>query len=80
MSLGSELQAPRFDTLKWLLVIAIVIIGISGNYWYTGQFFTLSCYSPSFPIHIGVVYSFPGLLAVKLFMSCSAKPATKFVR
>jgi preprotein translocase subunit SecE len=38
MSLGSELQAPRFDTLKWLLVIAIVIIGISGNHWYSGQF------------------------------------------
>jgi preprotein translocase subunit SecE len=37
MSLGSELKAPRFDTLKWLLVIAIVIIGISGNYWYSDQ-------------------------------------------
>ena len=37
MSLGSELKAPRFDTLKWLLVIAIVITGISGNYWYSDQ-------------------------------------------
>jgi preprotein translocase subunit SecE len=35
MNFWPELQAPRFDILKWLLVAAILAIGIVGNYWYS---------------------------------------------
>jgi preprotein translocase subunit SecE len=37
MSVRTETQVPRFDAFKWLLVIAIILTGVVGNYLYTDQ-------------------------------------------
>src|SRR5690606_3031125 len=37
MAVNSEVKQARFDGLKWLLVGLLVVVGVVGNYMYSGE-------------------------------------------
>jgi len=37
MTLKAEAQESRFDLLKWLVVVALIVVGIVGNQYYSAQ-------------------------------------------
>jgi preprotein translocase subunit SecE len=37
MTLKAEAQESRFDLLKWLVVVALVVVGVVGNQYYSAQ-------------------------------------------
>lgn len=37
MTSKSEAQGSRFDLLKWLAVVALVVVGVVGNQYYSGS-------------------------------------------
>jgi|SRR5690554_902194 len=37
MAVNSEVKQTRFDGLKWLLVGLLVVVGVVGNYMYSGE-------------------------------------------
>ena len=37
MTLKAEAQESRFDLLKWLVVVALVLVGVVGNQYYSAQ-------------------------------------------
>jgi preprotein translocase subunit SecE len=37
MAVNSEVEQSRFDGIKWLVVSALVALGVVGNYFYAGE-------------------------------------------
>lgn len=37
MTLKAEAQDSRFDLLKWLVVVALVVVGVVGNQYYSAE-------------------------------------------
>ena len=37
MTLKAEAQESRFDLLKWLVVVALVVVGVVGNQYYSAE-------------------------------------------
>lgn len=37
MTPKAEAQDSRFDVLKWLVVVALVVVGVVGNHYYSGS-------------------------------------------
>lgn len=37
MTTNTEAQGSRLDLLKWLVVVALVVVGVVGNQYYAGS-------------------------------------------
>ncbi|MEK1841107.1 MAG: preprotein translocase subunit SecE, partial [Pseudomonas sp.] len=62
MTPKAEAQGSRFDLLKWLVVVALVVVGVVGNQYYSAS---PILYRVLALLVIAVVAAFVGLQTVK---------------